>query len=385
MVLLTRERHLGHFGSRGSNLIWCLTRGHVWGRLGLRPGFPNPSRLRAQRPRRSLTVSVAMAGTSKFSGFEGKEGTETPLPEDPVSTKLSLTLSDSLVKAGEAYDVDSTWVEALANKLGEVAENIPLKIFMALTSPEFAGVVDDLEVPGKEAGKVEKLSLFQRLWFRTFFEDLKKYFAPAPSVPAATAAAADKPVEPEGPKGPQPEERKFAHVIDQSLMGSFKERSKEEILALRGLHRDSTGGDPDPDERPTAAQISAMVERLEAGKPPYADFAVWGPFGDRTHKQLQFAGSVPATDADGNFTLAKRQIRGPNNLGDWLRSWRVFRAAAIMTGRFSASTLDLYSRGIAELMTYFGDWAVVAQADEAVRCEEWALAEERYLHTPPAG
>ena len=68
-----------------------------------------------------------------------------------------------------------------------------------------------------------------------------------------------------------------------------------------------------------------------------------------------------------------------------MKSWRVFRAAAIMTGRFSSSSLDLYARGITELMTYFNDWAVISQADEAIRSEEWALAEERYSQCPPSG
>ena len=47
---------------------------------------------------------------------------------------------------------------------------------------------------------------------------------------------------------------------------------------------------PDADSEPTIEQLTAIVALLNAGAPPYADFAVWGPHGYRTMKRLKLGG-----------------------------------------------------------------------------------------------
>ena len=80
-----------------------------------------------------------MAGIGKFTGFEGKEGGQTPIPDDPASKNISLAVTDTLVDAGEAFELDPSWIEAVAKQLGEKAEkaeNVPLNIFLTLTATE---------------------------------------------------------------------------------------------------------------------------------------------------------------------------------------------------------------------------------------------------------
>ena len=93
-----------------------------------------------------------MVGGGSFTGFEGKEGGLTPIPLEPVSKKVSLAVTDNLVDAGEAFEVDPTWIEAVSKQLGEKAENVPIKVFLTLTAVEFASLVESLEVTGTEAG-----------------------------------------------------------------------------------------------------------------------------------------------------------------------------------------------------------------------------------------
>ena len=132
-----------------------LTRGSC-GLCGLRPGIQSLLVCARGIFVAPLLASTAMAGVTKFTGFEGKDGGQTPIPVDPASKKFSLAVSNTLVDAGEAFEVDSAWIEAVAKKLGEKAENVPLKIFLTLTATEFAGIVDGLEVPDAEATKFEK-------------------------------------------------------------------------------------------------------------------------------------------------------------------------------------------------------------------------------------
>eukprot|EP00971_Amphidinium_carterae_P046136 908097-Amphidinium_carterae.1 len=47
-------------------------------------------------------------------------------------------------------------------------------------------------------------------------------------------------------------------------------------------------GRPLPHEEPTAEQLSALKQLLDADAAPFADFAVFGPFGRRQAKLLRF-------------------------------------------------------------------------------------------------
>ena len=50
----------------------------------------------------------------------------------------------------------------------------------------------------------------------------------------------------------------------------------------------------------------------------------------------------------------------------------------LMVGEVSPSSLDAYARGIKQLVTVHGTgaWSIIAQADETLRSEEWALLKE---------
>jgi len=56
----------------------------------------------------------------------------------------------------------------------------------------------------------------------------------------------------------------------------YEDLPPERVAELRAEHLRITGGAPPEDSRPTSEQLSALVARLKAKRPPFVDFAVCG-------------------------------------------------------------------------------------------------------------
>ena len=168
------------------------------------------------------------------------------------------------------------------------------------------------------------------------------------------------------------DKRKISEVLDQIDEGPYPQLAPEKVAQMRQFHRDVTGGDPPDHERPTAEQLSALSHRLNSGKAPFADFAVFGPYGRRQTKLLRFTAQVFV-----HGELVTRQLRGPGSYTGWRASWNVFRAAMIMVNGASPAILDRYARGIEELVTLFPHaWGIISLADETMRSERWDILKE---------
>ena len=72
----------------------------------------------------------------------------------------------------------------------------------------------------------------------------------------------------------------------------------------------------------------------------YADFAVWGPYNDRTRRNNKFRTFV----ADGLSSYRQIELPGPENWLAWKASWRVFRVALIGMQLVSFGTLERYEK-----------------------------------------
>jgi hypothetical protein len=166
---------------------------------------------------------------------------------------------------------------------------------------------------------------------------------------------------------------KLSQFLDQCVEESAPMLAPDEVLKLRQNHVNTTGGPPPAEERPTTEQLSCLKYKLQLGRSPFADFAVFGPYGNRMAKLRKF---VAHMFIEGE--LVTKQIRGPANLESWLASWRVFRAAMLMLAEASPAALDLYERGIRNLVTVHGEafWATILIADETVRSEQWEILRE---------
>ena len=103
-----------------------------------------------------------------------------------------------------------------------------------------------------------------------------------------------------------------------------------------------THGQPDEEETPTNAQLSALnvIVIVQLGS-PHADFAVFTPYARKTTR-AHFTAYLP--QPDGSW-LAK-EIPGPTNYQAWLFCWSVFRVACL-----HEMPLDRYQRKIEKLAT----------------------------------
>ena len=127
------------------------------------------------------------------------------------------------------------------------------------------------------------------------------------------------------------------------------------------------GAPPQEEEEPSADQLQALFHRtVVLGNAPYVDHAVWGPFGRKTTRANKFRTWIPTSD--GSYIC--KELPGPENFQQWLSSWRVFEAAAIMLDICSMAALALYEKAIEKLTRLWPSaWHLVVVADDKCRAE----------------
>ena len=165
-----------------------------------------------------------------------------------------------------------------------------------VSDEDFAEAADKVQVNG------EPLSGIQKGQVVYFVKMLRQAVDQPVTAPVPTPAVVVAPPFPEG------EKRKISEVLDQVDDGPYLQLAPEKVAQMRQFHRDVTGGDPPDHERPTAEQLSALAHRIDSGKVPFADFAVFGPYGRRQTKLLRFTAQVFI-----HGELATRQLRGPGS------------------------------------------------------------------------
>jgi hypothetical protein len=198
---------------------------------------------------------------------------------------------------------------------------------------------------------------------------VKSLEAPGP-VPAPQAAAPTTTLEAPTAKVAG---KKVSEVLDQTDEGTFEPLPLERLDELRARHVDITGDHPPEDERPTADQLAALGARLRAGRAPFVDLGMWGPWGDR---HANYRNSSPNIFVDGEW--CRKLVQGPLNYPAWRQSWRVFRAAMICLGGAIPAVLDAYEAGITFLHDTHGNWGVLMLADEKARGEHWDRLLEKH-------
>ena len=197
------------------------------------------------------------------------------------------------------------------------------------------------------------------------FKNLKDHFKPAAPPPVADTPAVVAPAS-------NTSRGQMSMVIDQADNGHFEPLGHEARAKFRQNHRALTGGDPADGRAPSAEQVAAMVTKLARGDAPYVDFGVFTPHGKRHMKMLKFEAQVFVDNQ-----LQSKMIKGPSTFESWEESWAVFRALMISTITVTSATLDLYSRGIKQLVhQHPNHWGVIFCADEIMRSEIWTSTAE---------
>eukprot|EP00971_Amphidinium_carterae_P297429 5908872-Amphidinium_carterae.1 len=75
-------------------------------------------------------------------------------------------------------------------------------------------------------------------------------------------------------------------------------------------------------------QVACLKHALEHRRPPYVDFGIFTPYGDRLQRKLRMTGLALQTDG----SLKNTEVPGPPTLSDWDASYRVLRTALLCLG-----------------------------------------------------
>ena len=312
--------------------------------------------------RSPYSVTMATAGLPMFA-FEGvgAQPPAAPAEEGAGSGVLATTADEGRVSLRDLAantKVPFNLVELLLESLGATVDTL-LEHLAFIPSEDIQTGLDKAKLDDNP------LTGLQRGQLLYFWKAVVKAGSDEPPPPTSGAAPRAMSTD-EGTK------RKIADVLDQVDDSAYPLLPPETVAQMRQSHRLVTGGDPPDSERPSADHLSALQHRISSGSAPFADFAVFGPYGRRQAKLLKFTAQVFV-----NGELVTKQLRGPSNYDGWRASWRVFRSAMIMLGASSPASLDRYARGIEELTLLFpNSWGVISMADETMRSERWDMVIE---------
>ena len=140
----------------------------------------------------------------------------------------------------------------------------------------------------------------------------------------------------------------------------------DECLA-RWIKNTNAKRGPPPDIEPTAEQLSVGLHFKARGDVPYTNFALWGPYGDRTLRRIFHDGFMIGP----NNTLIRQQYRGPPDVGSWEACMNVLTCMGVMIDITDQSTMQDYIKLIKGFVGIYGDvcWSIIYHADTRFRRE----------------
>ena len=144
------------------------------------------------------------------------------------------------------------------------------------------------------------------------------------------------------------------------------------------------GDQPGAEYDPSPDQLSALQQVLEAKAVPYADFSVFGPYGNRRLRKQAFTSYV-LNAATGEWS--KREQPGPPGFHDWYQTWKTYRCAMLLLNVCDAERLDAYSEHIRGFVTQFGEeaWFLIYKADVRLRSEQLERLRRSLRQAPQHG
>ena len=163
-------------------------------------------------------------------------------------------------------------------------------------------------------------------------------------------------------------------TINQAFSQEVPMLPRTILTAIRGRFIAVEGDEPMEQAEVSDAQLSALKAVLDQGMPPYVDFGVFGPHGNRQARRQKF--TYMQLDTSGRWHNAEQA--GPPNLDAWRNSWAVFTAAAIMLDVATPATLSRYARRFEERChRYPRSWYLAVTAEDRCRSEFWASERRR--------
>ena len=174
---------------------------------------------------------------------------------------------------------------------------------------------------------------------------------------------------------------KVASVVDQA---DDAEVIAMDVTLVRRLQAEYTAANdgipPDSDEENDSAQLVALKSKLDADVVPYADFAVYRPFGHRLASAKKFQAHIwKPTES----TFVIKELPGPPDFREWLRCWKLYTCGLRTLKAVSQQRMAKYRDKIAELDAKYsnlsggGGWWLIAMADIRMRSERMERLRQR--------
>lgn len=179
----------------------------------------------------------------------------------------------------------------------------------------------------------------------------------APAVPVTVAASSTPRKVKMATVASQVDDTEVPLIDEAELVRMYKEYEK-----IYG-----PGERPPKDCEPTTEQISAISHLLDNGLPPFADFAIFGPYGRRIERKVRLTGMT--IGRDGN--MRQVELHGPPNIGAWMASYNVLMTILLMKKAVDLGVLLKYRTHVERLHDRYSDriWAVLYQAESRCRLE----------------
>jgi len=160
---------------------------------------------------------------------------------------------------------------------------------------------------------------------------------------------------------------KMSALVDQSDDSELAPATRDQIDQWMSAYVTIMGSPPPEEEESSDAQLAALHRKTFVLKAaPYADLAIFTPFGRKCQKAQKFRVYHPL--GDGSYMM--RELPGPQNLQQWLTSWRVYKAACLMLSISSLASLQVYEKAIERLVLQWPKcWGLIYQAEDKARAE----------------
>ena len=166
---------------------------------------------------------------------------------------------------------------------------------------------------------------------------------------------------------------KLGHIVNQGIDQEIPMLSPEMLSKARDRYIQACGDEPLASCAASDAQLTALNFLIENGMVPYADFALFNPYGTRVERKLKFVQHF--MNAEGQWRTA--EVPGPSTLDQWKACWEVYTVAAISLDIATPATLARYAKRFEERCARYPlSWHICARAEDRCR-SEWMSAEKR--------
>ena len=118
---------------------------------------------------------------------------------------------------------------------------------------------------------------------------------------------------------------------------------------------------------PTSEQLSAVRHLLDTNCCPYTDFSIFGPYGQRIFKKLEFVGYTIGRDGK----LSTVEMHVPSNIAQWVSCYTVLHNVLVMLDAVDLGHLLRYRTMVERFHDKYSDkvWSVIYQGNGRCRLE----------------